>query len=182
VIENRMASIAEGNVGEIYIDHEDAVPFEKPKNRLSFRPGRSELFGFLRLPRPVQMFGSIAHGHTANRRCCPLGGRSDSLTSEWLRLTGRATRPRVSRATNAYRSSSLRRRDRSVNRRRRKPLGRTPPQRHPSWTTENRDFAPCRAQWVHGRLTVVVSERIVPFLTQDKLQWSHTNLCGRKLL
>jgi hypothetical protein len=263
VIENRVALLTEGNVAGIHINHEDAVPFKKPKDRLDFRPARTELLFFLRtpirhyffgevgrlveigageienerpghdghfddpkfivigehfgngattdvrdltcrqpqinvsfapivglllmhfdgrdslfglafdgkyvtmnsgakgiakkqavplavFPRSAQQLRSIAHGHTANRRCGPLRGRSYSLACEGLRLAGRATRPGVSRPEVSDGSSSLRRRDHSVDRRQRKPLGRTPPQGHPSRATENRDFALCRARWVHG--------------------------------
>lgn len=124
-------------------------------------------------PRSARKLRSIAHGHTANKRHRPFRRRSDSLAHERLRLADRTTRSRVSRVEDSGRSSSLRRRDHSIDRRRRKPLGGTPPQRHPSGATKNRDFALRRAQWVHGCLTVVIRQPKTPTSQNTILQWVH---------
>ena len=59
MVVNRVPSVPEGNVAGIHIGHEDAVAFEKPEDRLDFRPARTELLLFLRAPIGHDFFGEV---------------------------------------------------------------------------------------------------------------------------
>ena len=58
-MELEAASIAEGHVAWVDVYHEHAVTFEKPKNRLHFRPPWAELLLFLAAPIGKHLFGEI---------------------------------------------------------------------------------------------------------------------------
>lgn len=59
VIGSRLESVSEGNVAGIHVNHEDSVAFEKPKDRLDFRPAGAELLRFFRAPIRHDFIGEV---------------------------------------------------------------------------------------------------------------------------
>ena len=94
--------------------------------------------------RPAKKVRSIAHEHTANQSLRALRGRADSPACERLRSAGVAARPSLRGAERPDRSPCLRRRDRSVDRRAREPLGGASTQWRPGRVPENGYITPCR--------------------------------------
>ena len=139
-------------------------------------PANNQTFASAVFLRSAKKFRSIAHGYADNNIPWPLRGRSDSFIGQRLRLARSPTGPRVPGAENSPRSSSLRRRDRDVDRRPRKPLDRSPAPWHSGRATENPDFPPCRQQWVHGRITVVMRRTEAPTPRKTILQWVHVRI------
>jgi hypothetical protein len=122
----------------------------------------------------------IAHECTADKSFGPLRGRADSLVRERQRHAGGAARPEVPDPENSRRSSSLRRRNRHVNRRPREPLGGAFAQWHSRGGAENRDFGSLTATRTDAHFNSAtalkpwrVVGRTIPQLTESSLQFGH---------